>query len=118
MERIAYVLDGPLPESPVVDASDEDQNTYQKHLDYNVIVACIMLASMSLELQKQHEAMTAHAIIVYLKELFHEQARFKMFEVSKLLFQSKMQEETSPVQYTLKMNGYIIRLDHLGCGMQ
>ena len=72
VERIAYVLDGPLPESPVVDASDEDQNTYQKHMDDNVISTCIMLASMSPELQKQHKVMTAHVIIVHLKELFHE----------------------------------------------
>ena len=35
-ERIAYVLDGPLLESHAVDASDKDQNAYQKHLDYNV----------------------------------------------------------------------------------
>ena len=63
-ERIAYVLDGRLPNSLVVDASDEDQKAYQKHLDDNVIAACILLASMSPELQKQHEAMTAHAIVV------------------------------------------------------
>ena len=46
-ERIVYVLDGPLLESPVVDRSDEDQNAYHKHLDDNVIATCIMLASMS-----------------------------------------------------------------------
>ena len=27
-KRIFYALDGPLPESPVVDASDEDHNSY------------------------------------------------------------------------------------------
>ena len=37
-ERITYVLDGPLPISPVVDASDEDQKAYQKHLDDIVII--------------------------------------------------------------------------------
>ena len=69
VERIAYVLDDPVPETHIVDASDEYQNAYQKHMDDNV---CIMLASMSLELQKQHEAMTSHAIVIHLKELFHE----------------------------------------------
>ena len=116
-ERIAYVLDGPLPESPIVDSYDEYHNAYQKHLDDNVIATCIILASMSPELQKQHEAMIAHAIIVHLKELFHEQARSERFEVSKLLFFSKMQERTSPVKYALKMNGYIVRLDQLGFRM-
>ena len=50
VERIAYVLDGPLLESPAVDSSIEDQNAYQKHLDDIVIATCIMLAYMSLEL--------------------------------------------------------------------
>ena len=34
-----------------------------------------------------------------------------------MLFHSKMQEGTSPVQYASKMNGYIVRLDQLGFGM-
>ena len=46
--------------------------------------------------------------------LFDEQARSKRFKVSKLLFFSKMVEGASPVQYALKMNGYIERLGHLG----
>ena len=116
-ERITYVLDVPLPKSPIVDAFDEDQNAYQKHLDDNVIATCIMLAYMSPKLQKQHEAMIAHAIVVILKDLFHEQVRSKRFEVSKLLFRSKMQEGTSLIQYALKINGYIVRLDELGFGM-
>ena len=61
--------------------------------------------------------MTDHAIVIHLKELFHEQARSERFEVSKLLFHSKIQEGTSPIQYALKMNGYIVRLDQLGFGM-
>ena len=71
-ERITYVLDIPLLVSPTVDASDEDHMEYQNHLDDNVISICIMLASTLLELQKQHEAMIAHAIVLHLKVLFHE----------------------------------------------
>ena len=58
--------------------------------------------------------MTTHNIVVHLKELFYEQARSKRFEISKLLFLSKMQEGTSPVHNAFKMNGYIARLDQLG----
>ena len=90
VKRIAYVLDGPLPESPTVDAFDEDQNAYHKHLNDNVIATCIMLTSMSPVLQKQHEALIAHAIVIHMKKLFHEQARSKRFEVSKTLFPSRM----------------------------
>ena len=53
-ERITYVLDGPLPESLDINAYDEDQKAYKKPLDDNVIATCIMLATMSSELQKQY----------------------------------------------------------------
>ena len=76
-----------------------------------------MLESMSPGLQKQHEAMTAYDIVAHLKELFHEQARSKRFKVSKMIFRSRMPEETSSVQYALKMHGYIVRLDQMGFGM-
>ena len=81
----AYVLDDPLPESSALNGSDEDQKAYQKYPDNNMIAPCIMLTSMSSELQKQHEAMTAYDIVVHL-ELFHEQARCERFEVSELFF--------------------------------
>ena len=84
--EIAYVLDAPLHVSPSI----EDQIVYQKHLDDSIIAACIMLASMSPGLQKQHEAMIAYDIVAHLKVLFHEQARSKRFEVSKMLFRSRM----------------------------
>ena len=116
-EKIAYVLDALLPVSPSVDASVGDQIAYQKPLDDSIIATCIMLASMSPGLQKQHEAMTTYDIVAHLKELFHEQARSERFKVSKMPFCSRMQEGTSPIQYALKMQGYIVRLDQLGFGM-
>ena len=116
-EKIAYVLNAPLPVSPSVDASVGDQIAYQKQLDDSIIVACIMLASMSSGLQKQHEAMTAYDIVAHLKELFHEQVKSERFEVSKMLFRSMMQEGKSLILYALKMHGYIVRLDQLGFGM-
>ena len=61
--------------------------------------------------------MTTYDIVAHLKELFHKQARFERFKVSKILFRSRIQEGTSPIQYALKMHGYIVRLDQLGFGM-
>ena len=61
--------------------------------------------------------MTTYDIVAHLKELFQEQARSERFEASKMLFRSKMQERTSPIQYALKMHRYIVRLDQLGFGM-
>ena len=79
----------PLPVSPSVDASVGDQIAYQ-NLDHSIIVVYIMLASMSPGLQKQHEAMTEYDIVAHLKELFHEQARSERFEISKMIFRSRM----------------------------
>ena len=112
-ERIAYVLDEPLPQSLAVDASEEVHSAYQKHLADSEIVGCIMVASMSPELQQQHKAMSAHTIILHLRELFDWQARFERFEVSKLLFSTEMVGGTSLVTHREKMNGYIERLGQL-----
>ncbi|KAJ8761575.1 hypothetical protein K2173_004351 [Erythroxylum novogranatense] len=92
-EELGYILDVPLPDAPAVDASDEDQKAYRKHLKDSDMATCIMLASM---------------------ELFDEQARSERFETSRLLFTTKMAPGTSVVQYALKMNGYIERLAILG----
>ena len=69
-EIVVYVIDGPFPQSPTIDAFDEDQRAYQKHSDDSEIATCTMFASMSLELQKQHEAMSAHSIVYHLSEFF------------------------------------------------
>ena len=71
------------------------------------VACCIMLASMSLELQKQHEHMNVPTILLHLKELFEEQSRTKKYEISKALFHCKMVEGTLAMQHSLKMNGYI-----------
>ena len=52
VEKIAYVLDAPLIVSSSVNASVRDQIAYQKHLDDNIITACIILALMPPGLQK------------------------------------------------------------------
>ena len=69
---------------------------YQKHVDDSEIASCIMLASMTIELQMQHETMEAYDIVIHLKKLFDKNARSERFEISKLLFSTKMQVGTSP----------------------
>ncbi len=116
-ERLAYVLDEAFPEPLPEDASEDQVLAYKKRVGDDELATCIMLASMSSELQKQHEAMDAYTIIYHLRELFDEQARTERFDISRSLFRSKMQEGTSVVQHALKMNGYIERLAALGFTM-
>ena len=66
-----------------------------------------MLASMTIGLQMQHETMEAYDIVIHLRELFDKHERSEWFKISKLLFSTKMQVGTSPVQHALKMNIYI-----------
>ncbi|PPZ28035.1 hypothetical protein C5P36_26375, partial [Escherichia coli] len=54
---------------------------------------CYMLASMSNELQKQHENMqSASEILLHLQELYGEHSRNARYEISKQLFRMRMFE--------------------------
>ena len=95
VENVAYVLNRPLPQSPPIDASDSDKSAFQKHVIDSEMSSCIMLTSMTTKLQKQHKTMGGYTIVFHLRELFDKHARSKRFEVSKLLFSTKMQVGTS-----------------------
>ena len=49
-----------------------------------------MLASIPSELQRQHENMDAHIIIMHLKELFDEASMTERYKTSKEFFHCKM----------------------------
>ncbi|KAK8589956.1 hypothetical protein V6N12_024343 [Hibiscus sabdariffa] len=87
---------------------------FKKHMDNMVDVGCLMLATMTPELQKQHEDMVAYEIIQNLKEIYEEQARQERYETSKALFQCKMSEGSPVGAHVIKMMGYIQALEKLG----
>ena len=63
-----------------------------------------MLASMTNELQSQHEDMqTAKMILTHLQELYGEQSRTVCFWVSKKVFHIKMHEGQSVHDHCLAM---------------
>ena len=74
----------------------------------------IIHTSISSEFQKQYKTLDAYSIMRHLRGHYNEQASIKRFKVSKLIFGSKMEVGTSPVQYALKMYKHIERLDQLG----
>ncbi len=69
------VLETPFPEEPVTNASKAIRDAYSKYSDNSMDVACLILATMTPELQKQHEFMEAYEMIEHLKQLFQGQAR-------------------------------------------
>ena len=93
-ERKLYVLEQPVPEPLANDATRADKDAYKKHQDDALDASCLVLATMNSELQKQHENMDAFDMVAHLKQLYQGQARHERSEVSKALFQYKMQEGT------------------------
>ena len=106
-ERKLYVLDEPLPEEPADNAPRAEKNAYEKHHNDSIDVACLMLATMSFELQKDLENMEAYDMIFNLKEMFQQQARQERYETTKALHSFKMAEGASVSAHVLKIKGYI-----------
>ncbi|KAK8998531.1 hypothetical protein V6N11_083919 [Hibiscus sabdariffa] len=58
-ERKEYVIEEPVPDEPATNASRDDKDKFKKQMDDMLDASCLMLATMSPELQKQHEDMNA-----------------------------------------------------------
>ena len=71
-EKLFYILDSSDPELIGEDASEEEKVMLNMWLNDSMTVRCIMLASMSNELQRQHEGMEPQSILLNLKELYGE----------------------------------------------
>ncbi|KAK8533064.1 hypothetical protein V6N12_076345 [Hibiscus sabdariffa] len=113
-ERKEYVIEEAVPNDPGPNASRADKDKFKKHMDDMVDVGCLMLATMTPELQKQHENMVAYEMIQNLKEIYEGQAHQERYETSKALFQCKMSEGSSVGAHVIKMMGYIQTLEKLG----
>ncbi|KAK8528242.1 hypothetical protein V6N12_074776 [Hibiscus sabdariffa] len=83
-------------------------------MDDMVDVGYTMLATMTPELQKQHENMVAYEMNQNLKDIYEGQARQERYETSKALFQCKISERSPVGAHVIKMMGYIQTLEKLG----
>ncbi|KAK8534691.1 hypothetical protein V6N13_081124 [Hibiscus sabdariffa] len=117
-ERKEYVIEELVPDEPTANAPRADKDKFEKHMDDMLDVSCLMLATMSPELQKQHEDMNAYDMIQNLKEIYEGQARQERYETSKALFQCKMSEGSPVGAHVIKMMGYIQTLDKLGFALK
>ncbi|KAK8593567.1 hypothetical protein V6N12_045644 [Hibiscus sabdariffa] len=113
-ERKEYVIEEAVPNDPGPNASRADKDKFKKHMDEMLDVGCLMLATMTPELQKQHENMVAYEMVQNLKEIYEGQARQERYETSKALFQCKMSEGSPVGAHVIKMMGYIQTLEKLG----
>ncbi|KAK8636307.1 hypothetical protein V6N13_005011 [Hibiscus sabdariffa] len=109
-----YVIEEPVPNDPGANASRADKDKFKKLMDDMGDVGCLMLATMTPELQKQHEDMVTYEMIQNLKEIYEGQVRLERYETSKALFQCKMSEGSPVGAHVIKMMGYIQALEKLG----
>ncbi|KAK8600888.1 hypothetical protein V6N12_050733 [Hibiscus sabdariffa] len=112
-ERKEYVIEELVPDEPAANAPRADKEKFKKHMNEMLDVSCLMLATMSPELQKQHENMNAYDMIQNLKEIYEGQARKERYDTSKALFQCKMSEGSPVGAHVIKMMGYIQMLEKL-----
>ncbi|XP_031375640.1 uncharacterized protein LOC116190122 [Punica granatum] len=71
MEALGYILETQAVDPPGEDTSNDQLSTYELWSADDMNVRCYVLASMSNELQKQHENMkSAQEILKNLKELY------------------------------------------------
>ena len=105
-ERKEYVIEEPVPIEPAANAPRAEKDNYKKHMEDMIDVGCLMLATMSPELQKQHEDFLAYEMLQNLREIYEGQARQERYETSETLFQCMISSGSS-------MMGYIQALEKL-----
>ncbi|XP_071728559.1 uncharacterized protein [Rutidosis leptorrhynchoides] len=116
-ERKLHHLENPLPEAPRETASASVRNAYTKQYNEQLELSCLMLASMTSELQKNLVDYNAYDMIEELKTMFQQQAEQELFETVKAFHACKHELGKPISQYVLKMKGYLDQLEGLGYAM-
>jgi hypothetical protein len=109
-EKRLYVLENPIPNAPIEDVEEEVMNEHQRHVDDDEQNIRVILASISLEFQRQYRNMDVHTMIMHLKEIFDEASWIERYETSNKLFCYKMIEGSLVNTHILKMIDYIEKL--------
>jgi hypothetical protein len=108
-----YVLDKELGEIDEEIATPEELATYKKHYVDATKVACIMVATMTPELQKFYEDYWPYEMNKDLIEKYHKRARQEKYEIVKSLISSKMKDGESVSGHVQRMQRYVDRLVRL-----
>ncbi|KAD7477205.1 hypothetical protein E3N88_00341 [Mikania micrantha] len=108
-----YVLEGPVPNKPEGNAAAA-RKAWEKHNEDAIEVACLMQATMSSDVKKNMEDMSAFDMIQQLTGMFQKQASQERYDTMKQLIACKMHEGSSVSAHVLTMKGYIEQLSKLG----
>nr|GEW51594.1 hypothetical protein [Tanacetum cinerariifolium] len=108
-EQKLHHLEEALPEAPSATATVVVRNAYTRRVAEQQEVACLMLVSMTLEIQKNLEDRPAFEILQELKTMFEQQAKQELFETVKAFHACKVEEEQS--QYIWHISDGIFEID-------
>ncbi|KAJ9565695.1 hypothetical protein OSB04_001661 [Centaurea solstitialis] len=100
-ERKWYVLEEPLGEAPPAGSAPNVRNAYRKHTDDLLDVGCLMLATMSPDLQIGLINTNSCDIIRQLRDMLQTQARTERYDASRALNACKMAKGTSLATNTI-----------------
>ncbi|GJU54450.1 putative reverse transcriptase domain-containing protein [Tanacetum coccineum] len=108
------------PMTPAPDPKTADPETIDKYYDsVNVEqeVTCLMISSISPDLQRTIENFNAYDMMKELKTMFEEQAKRELFKTVKAFHACKQEDGQSVSSYLLKMKSYLDTLECLGFAM-
>jgi gag-polypeptide of LTR copia-type len=84
-------------------------------MDDELDVSCLMVATMSSDLQKRFETYGAFDTMDQLQKIFQEEAQTEMCNLTKALMKCSMRDNESISAHMFKVTGYIEQLEKLGC---
>ncbi|XP_071678688.1 uncharacterized protein [Lolium perenne] len=102
-EKRDHVLDNPLPDEPVENATTAVQNAYRRTKDESTEISCLMLAHMEPDLQQQFEKVEAYDMIESLKSMFQAHAKTERYQVSQALLSCKLKDGDPLSPHVIKM---------------
>ncbi|GKB30055.1 hypothetical protein Tco_0869456, partial [Tanacetum coccineum] len=116
-EQKLHHLEEALPEAPPATATVAVRNAYTCRVAEQQEVACLMLVSMTPEIQKNLEDRPAFEILQELKTMFQQQIEQELFKTVKAFNACKQEEGQSVSTYVLKMKAYLDQMERLGYPM-
>ncbi|XP_019432930.1 PREDICTED: uncharacterized protein LOC109339857 [Lupinus angustifolius] len=114
-KKLIDMIDKPPMTEPINNDDVDTIGVYKKYLEDLMSTKCLILASMSYELQRQHEDMDPTEIIVHLKKMCGAQSMTTRYQLSKTLFRSMLNVNAHVGPHVLKMISLLEQLEKLGC---
>nr|GEY72989.1 hypothetical protein [Tanacetum cinerariifolium] len=93
VEKKMFVIEQPLPVAPAADSVANVLAEWNALYDAYNEVACLMLGSMTLELNKQFENYSPYKMLQELKSMFEKQAGVERFDLIQTFHACKQEEE-------------------------